>query len=184
MWQAGPRAQDHKLYREAHRDLTERVFLEDVHSKISQILKEIRHSWNLAYACGVLSAIAARSISVTEDAEIRRQFILLRDSREVAHTWLKEIMDQCDKSPPPGLRKDESAKEMTKWQRHILLVAMVYRSTFNVDDSFIDELLSSTEDVATFVECGNAIHISKPPSTVPSRSAPGYPCSPETNGSH
>ena len=61
--------------------------MKDVHSKISRILKEIRHSWNRAYACGVLSAIAARIISVTEDAEIREQFIqFLRDAREVVHT--------------------------------------------------------------------------------------------------
>ena len=165
IWQAGPRAQDHTWYREAHQDLTEQGFLEDVHSEISEILKEIKPSWNRAYASGVLIIIAARIISVADDVEIRGRFIqFLRDARSVAHTWLKDIMAQYDESPSRGIRKDESAKEMAKWQRHILLVAMVCRSTFNVDDSFVDTLLASSEDVATFVECGNAIHISKPPS--------------------
>jgi len=165
IWQAGPRAQNHTWYREAHRDLTEPDFLKDVHSEISEILKGIKPSWNRAYACGVLVTIAARIISITDAAEIRGQFSqFLRDARKVAHTWLKEIMAQCDKSPSPDIRKDESAKEMAEWQRHILLVAMVCRSTFNVDDSFTDTLLSSSEDVATFVECGHAIHTSKPPS--------------------
>jgi hypothetical protein len=165
IWQAGPRAQDHTWYREAHRDLTERAFLEDVRSEISEILQGIKPSWNRAYACGVLIAIAARIISVADDAEVRGQFTrFLRDARKIAHIWLKKIMAQRDKSPPPDIRKDESAKEMVKWQRYILLAAMVCRSTFNVDDSSVDTLLSSSEDVATFVECGNAIHISKPPS--------------------
>ncbi len=164
IWQAGPRAQNQTWHREAHRDLTEKAFLEDVCSEISKLLKEIEHSWNRAYACGVLSIIAARIITVADDAEIRERFIqFLRDARKIASTWLKQIMTQRDEAPPPDITKDESAKEMVKWQRHILLAAMVCRSTFNVDDSFIDELLWSCEDVATFVECGNAIHTSKPP---------------------
>ena len=165
IWQVGPRAQDQTWRREAHRDLTEPAFLEDVRSEISELLKEIEHSWNRAYACGVSSTIAARIISVADDAGIREKFIqFLREARKISYTWLKEIMTQRDKAPPADIRIDESAKEMVKWQRHILLAAMVCRSTFNVDDSFIDELLWSSEDVATFVECGNAIHTSKPPS--------------------
>ena len=165
IWQAGPRAQNQTWRREAHRDLTEKAFLEDVHSEISKLLNGIEHSWNRAYACGVLSTIAARIISVANDVEIRERFIqFLREARKIARTWLKEIMAQRDKAPPPDITKDESAKEMVKWQRYILLAAMVCRSTFNVDDSFIDKLLWSNEDIATFVECGNAIHISKPPS--------------------
>ena len=165
IWQAGPRAQNQTWRREAHRDLTEQAFLKDVSSEISKLLKGIERSWNRAYACGVLSTIAARIISVTDDAEIREKFIrFLRDARKIAHTWLKVIMAQRNKAPPADIRIDESAKEMVKWQRHILLAAMVCRGTFNVDDSFIDKLLWSSEDVAIFVECGNAIHTSKPPS--------------------
>jgi len=163
IWQAGPRAQDHAWRREAHQDLKERAFLEDVSSEISHILEGIKQSWNRAYACGVLCTIAARIVSIADDPEIRERFIrFLRDARNIARSWLKDIMEQSDNSPPSDDSKDDSAKEM-KWQRHILLAAMVCRSTFDVDDSSIDKLLCSREDVATFVECGNAIYTSKPP---------------------
>jgi hypothetical protein len=168
MWQAGPRSNRNEWRREAHVDGDELAFGLEAVREMEAALDSIEDNRTWAYACGVLIAMTARILSLTDEPEVRDATIgLLNRVRNVVHKWLKEIT-RADEGMDErmGVRlhlADEAGVGTIEKAREALLLAILSCSTFDVDDEYIGRAFQSAQDVALLVECRNIICMNKPP---------------------
>ena len=164
MWQAGPKSKDNEWRRESHVDGGEVAFgLEAVH-EIEAVLDSIQDNRTWGYACGVLIAMAARILSLTDTPQVHDAAIgFLNRVRQVVHKWLKEITEADESADTDVDVADEAGDRTVERARQALLLAILGCSTFDVDDEHIDRVFRSAQDVSLLVECRNTICMNKPP---------------------
>ena len=161
MWQAGPKSNGNEWRRESHVDGDEAVFCLEAVQEMEAVLDSIQDNRTWAYACGVLIAMAARILSLTDESQVHDAAIgLLNRVRNVVHKWLKEITGADERADTDIDVADEATVDRA---RQALLFAILGCSTFDVDDEYIDRVFRSAQDVALLVECRNTICMNKPP---------------------
>ena len=166
MWQAEEKSTTNAWRREAHADAAEPAFGKEALEEMTDFLENIAENWAWSYACGILIAMAARIMSLTDELEVQGAALkFLKRARTVTHGWIKEIRDAKKKDAQCNSNADGTgpAEGTVVKQRQALLVALVCTSTFNVDDSLIDYVLDPAHDIAILVECRNVIYMNKPP---------------------
>ena len=160
MWQAGPKSKGNEWRRESHLDGDEGAFGLEAVQEMEAVLDIIQDNWTWAYGCGVLIAMAARILSLTDKPKVRDTAIsLLHRVRRVIHKWLKEITGADERTDTEFDEAGDGAVERT---RQTLLLAILGCSTFGVDDEHIDRVFQSAQDVSLLVECRYTICMKTP----------------------
>ena len=171
MWQAGPRSKGNEWRRESHLDGAEAVFGLEAVQEMEAVLDSIQDNRTWAYACGVLIAMAARILSLTDQPQVRDASVgFLHRVRYVVHKWLREITGVDERTATEIDFANEAGDGTVERTRQALLLAILGCSTFDVDDEHIDRVFQSAQDVSLLVEWRYTICISTPPvlSTLPS----------------
>ncbi len=164
MWQAGPKSKDNEWRRESHVDGDEVAFGLEVVQEMEAVLDSIQDNRAWAYACGVLIAMAARLLSLTDKPQVRDASIgFLYRVRHVVHKWLKEITGADERTDTEIDIADEAGDGTVERTRQALLLATLGCSSLDVDDEHIDRVFQSAQDVSFLVECRNTICMNKPP---------------------
>ena len=163
MWQAEKKSTTNAWHREAHVDAAELAFGLEALEEMADFLENIEGNWTWSYACGVLIAMAARVLSLTDEPQVRGAAVeFLKRARAITHQWLKDIMGAQRQNTECNEGAGSTDGTIGR-QRQALLVALVCISTFNVDEPLIDHVLDPAYDMALLVECRNVIHMNKPP---------------------
>jgi hypothetical protein len=164
MWQAGPRSMGNEWRRESHLDGDEMAFGLEAVQEMEAILDSIQDNRTWAYACGVLIAMAARILSLTDKPQVRDDTIgLLNRVRRVVHKWLKEVTGADERTDAKFDVANEAGDVTVERTRQALLLAILGCNTFDVDDEHIECVFHSAPDVSLLVECRNIICMNKPP---------------------
>ena len=164
MWQAGPRSKGNEWRRESHLDGDEAVFGLEAVEEMEAVLDSIKDNRTWAYACGVLIAMAARILSLTDQPRVQNTAIdLLNRVKHVVRKWLEEVTGDDERTDEEIDKADETRDGTVERTRQALLLATLGCSTFDVDDEHIDRVFQSAQDVSFLVECRNTICMSKPP---------------------
>ena len=164
MWQAGPKSKGNDWRRESHLDGDEAVFGLEAVQEMEAVLDSIQDNRTWAYACGVLIAMAARILSLTDKPQVRGTAIcVLMRVRNVIHKWLKEITGVDERMSAETELADDAGDGTVERTRQTLLLAILCCSTFDVDDEHVDSLFQSAQDVSLLVQCRNIICMNKPP---------------------
>jgi hypothetical protein len=164
MWQAGPKSKGNEWRRESHVDAAEAAFGSEAIQEMDAVLDSIQDNRTWAYACGVLIAMAARLLSLTDERQVcdaaLRHLIRVRG---VVHKWLKETTGAAERADAAIAVAEQAGDGSVERARQALLVAILGCSTFDVDDEHIDSVFQSPQDVSFLVECRNTICMNKPP---------------------
>ena len=164
MWQAGPKSKGNEWRRESHLDGDEAAFGLEVVQEMGEVLKSIQDNRTWAYACGVLIAMAARILSLTDQPKVCENAVDFLDRvRDVVRKWLKEITGADERMDTKFDVVDEAGDGTVERTRQALLLAILGCSTFDVDDKHVDHVFRSAQDVSLLVECRNIICMNKPP---------------------
>ena len=164
MWEAGPKSDGNEWRRESHLDGDEAVFGLEAVQEMGAVLDSIQDNRTWAYACGVLIAMAARILSLTDKPKVPDTAIdLLNRVRHVVHKWLKEVTGADERTDTEIDVAGEAGDGTVERTRQSLLLAILVCSTFDVDDEHIDGVFHSAQDVSLLVECRNIICMNKPP---------------------
>ena len=164
MWQVGPKSKDNEWRRESHLDGDETIFGLEAVREMGAVLDSIQDNRTWAYGCGVLIAMAARILSLTDKPQVRDTAIdFLNRVRHVVHKWLKEVTGANERTDTEIDVADEAGDGAVERTRQALLLAILVWSTFDVDDEHIDRVFHSAQDVSLLVECRNIISMNKPP---------------------
>jgi len=164
MWQAGPKSNANEWRRESHLDGHEAVFGLEALQEMEAVLDGIQDNRTWAYGCGVLIAMAARILSLTDKPKVRNTAIsLLIRVRHVIHKWLKEVTGADERTDTEINVAHEAGEGAVERTRQTLLLAILGCSTFDVDDEYIDRVFQSARDVSLLVECRYTISMNTPP---------------------
>ena len=164
MWQAGPKSKGNEWRRESHLDGDEAVFGLEAVQEMESVLDSIQDNRTWAYGCGVLIAMAARILSLTDNPKVRDTAIdLLIRVRHVIHKWLKEVTGAGERTDKEINVADEAGDGAVERTRQSLLLAILGCSTFDVDDEHIDRVFQSAQDVSLLVEWRYTICMNTPP---------------------
>ena len=165
MWQAGPKSKGNEWRRESHLDGDEAVFGWEAVQEMNAVLNGIQDNRTWAYACGVLIAMAARILSLTDQPQVRDASIgFLHRIKDVVRKWLKEITGDDERTDTEIDMAGEAGDGTVERTRQTLLLAILGCSTFDVDDEHIDRVFrDEDEDVSFLVQCRNTICMNKPP---------------------
>jgi len=164
MWQAGPKSEGNEWRRESHLDGDEVVFGLEAVQEMEAVLDGIQDNRTWAYGCGVLIAMAARILSLTDKPKVRDTATgLLKRVRHVIHKWLKEVTGVGERADTEVNVADEAGDGAVERTEQTLLLAILGCSTFDVDDEHIDRVFQSAQDVSLLVECRYTICMTTPP---------------------
>jgi len=164
MWQAGPKSMGNEWHRESHLDGAERAFGLEAVQEMEAVLDSIQDNRTCAYGCGVLIAMAARILSLTNEPKVRDTAIgLLYWVRHAIHKWLKEVTGADERTDTEFGVADKAEDGAVERTEQALLLAILGCSTFDVDDEHIDRVFQSAQDVSLLVECRYTIYMNTPP---------------------
>ncbi|KAI5806049.1 hypothetical protein EDC01DRAFT_638496 [Geopyxis carbonaria] len=148
-WQAGePGATD--AARMSHDDLLDLRFGEALLNELMDALSVVEMNWQEAGAVHIYVVIALKVLTLTPHLPVRELAVkFLREARNITLSWVRSL---CSKLP------DVKESDMHEAQLRVVQLAAICRTTFNIGESQLDLLLSTSEDIAVVMECATMIH--------------------------
>lgn len=152
-WQAGP-PESSEFCRESHLDLQELQFGNNLLFELENMLKSIEANWQEGIAAHTLIKLAARLLSVSKHETITSRAIkFLREARRVCLKWTRQLAEK--------LRGCEE-EDTEDFQFRALRMAAICRTTFDVDEVYLRDVLHSDSDFADLVQCATIVHDNTP----------------------
>ncbi|KAJ7483151.1 hypothetical protein FB451DRAFT_1084291 [Mycena latifolia] len=152
-------------YREAHFDLSEEQFGEEVLAVLSTRLDSISENWREGWTATTLGDIACRLFSLSRPGRVKdAAFAFLSRLRDVQFRWMKQILLLLKNHSVPSDRELAGAANSDLIHR-VLQVAASCRSTFAIDSTDIasfGHVFSVDGAVSIFVQCAIAIQKNVP----------------------
>ncbi|QRV92776.1 kinase-like protein [Ceratobasidium sp. AG-Ba] len=173
-WQIGVLAQNGQT-RDWHVDLDDPEFGRLLVYQAFRTLERVRSNWlegTTVHTIGVLvlltdnrHSLTSSSITVTLAARLLASttaistytdaYKFLQDARTVTFSWLEELLLK--------LQNAESESQILGYQQQVCEMAIICRSTYDVDERHLSQILSRSEEFHPFVSCSVILHDNQPP---------------------
>ncbi|KAG8752032.1 hypothetical protein FRC14_007412, partial [Serendipita sp. 396] len=129
-WQVGPGISE-DYCRDAHRDLQDVSFSQQLLDTVQWHMDRLRDSGTKVWHLACLILIASRSLSLSPDNRIANSALrLLSQARTIALSWIQKL--EC-----ANRKEAEPSKD---YQQRISVLAMVCRSTFDVEARYLPSI--------------------------------------------
>jgi hypothetical protein len=147
VWQVGPMG-DEGLCREAHSDLMDDQFCQEVLEELRMTLQMIKNNWTqyVFLACMVTLALRIHSFAQSEELRDFASTILAK-ARYLAFQWITTLR----KSP---LERNERNNH---WKRALIGASLVLRATFDVEDREGFSVFKTNQDLVWYLYTGTLI---------------------------
>lgn len=143
-WQAGSRGGSD--FRNAHLDLQNPSFCEELLASFSKSLKSISANWKSDHAMLSLIVVVLRVSSLSSDANVVTNALdLLRKMRSVTKHWTSILATIVAKCVEPD--------QIFKSQQRLFKAAVLCKMTFDVDTPYLPRVMSTANELKTWVEC-------------------------------
>ena len=144
VWQAGIPIDC--VARNAHLDVTNANFAEELLMEIDIKLASIHGNWKSDHAMAVLIVLTLRVLSLTSSEEIVRHTIgILRRIRTATKQWTRMIGNML-----PDAKGSEQASSLST---SLLKAALLGKMTYDVEDQYVEDVVCTDDDLSTWVEC-------------------------------
>ena len=151
VWQAGSNGTSE--LRNAHLVLRDAPFCIELLATIGKVLKSISANWKSDDAMLLLITIVLRVTSLSSDPSIIDKALdLLRNMRSVSRDWVS-ILTSINYVEP---------EQNSKLQQRLLKTAILCKMTFNVDTPYLTRVMSTADDLKTWVECSIYVRNNSP----------------------
>jgi hypothetical protein len=143
IWQAGPNKIARMWCRDAHQDLLDKRFAEEMLVILNEGLGKIGDSGREIVHLATLTALASRLLSLTGDPAARGGCLLFLEAiRERAWGWVNLVEAEVAANT-----NDDS----TRLHHKMALIAVVLRLTFDVDENVMEGLCNSPANITTLL---------------------------------
>lgn len=144
--QAGPPGED--VLREAHGVFRDDAKAFDIVENLDHAVEKIKRNWESAQALSLFASITARVLSLNAKTKFAC-FLLLAKIRDIAMTWIQSLRELAHQSL--------THKDWSLFVGKGVEVAFVCASTYDVDDMYMIEVLSSVSDAPTLIQAAIVI---------------------------
>ncbi|KAE9976350.1 hypothetical protein BLS_002095 [Venturia inaequalis] len=146
------------VLRESHVLLDDASFAQDIVESLQSAVSATEENWQGATSIKTFIALALRILSISSRVELRRRCLnVLTVARQATLSWLQDLAAK--------FRACDNDREQELWTNSALEVALSCSSTFDVDITDMQDLLSIGNNLAAFIECAVTIHDICPAST-------------------
>ncbi|KAE9977309.1 hypothetical protein EG327_007776 [Venturia inaequalis] len=140
-----------EVLRESHVLLDDASFAKDIVESLQSAVSATEENWQGATSIKTFIALVLRILSTSSHAEVRRRcFNVLTSARQATLSWLQDLAAK--------VRACDDDAEQKVWTNSALEVALSCSSTFDVDVTDMQDLLSTKNNLAVFIECAVTIH--------------------------
>jgi hypothetical protein len=145
IWQAGPIGVE-GLYREAHSDLKDTQFCQEVLTELRTLLGIVKDNWTqtLFLACIVALAVRIHNFSPMSEAVQSQASSILMEARNVAFQWMSTLR----KSPSEHCNANNQSKQA------LVGASLVLRTTFDVENRKNNRLFDTVQDIVWYLYAG------------------------------
>jgi predicted Zn-ribbon and HTH transcriptional regulator len=146
--QAGPESSS--VARSSHSRPCDELFGRRILESLYDSVSRVQENWESYTALWSFTFLSARLLSLVSK-ELSQDFMdLLKQCRKISYTWLKALLERAEDTSD-----DSQRKEFLKAASNIALICI---DSFNVDDSFLHQILASPQQAAIMVECSIVVH--------------------------
>lgn len=146
------------VLRESHMLLDDASFAKDIVESLQSAVSATEENWQGATSIKTFIALALRILSISSHAEVcRRCLDVLTVARQATLSWLQDLAAK--------VRACDDDVEQKTWTNSALEVALSCSSTFDVDVTDMQDMLSTENNLAIFIECAVTVHDICPAST-------------------
>jgi hypothetical protein len=170
IWQAGPIGEvveGGSLHREAHVDLLDEAFGNQVASELLRATRSVGSNWKEGGFLSLLILLALRLHAFSPHPIVRlRVRQLLGEARDLAMGWIKWLLNSP--SPAKRVEVEKPVEERCDHKSQALAtVALILRASFDVEEENYTQALQSRDDAERYIYAGiliSAIQIESFPS--------------------
>ncbi|KAJ6561124.1 hypothetical protein DFH09DRAFT_503515 [Mycena vulgaris] len=143
-------------YREAHFDLSQDYFGEEIVDVLDKRLGSISGNWKEGWTAATLSLVACRLFSLNESETVKTKALsFLSRLRQVLFDWMKQVLDLLNKPSATGVSPVSRADLVNR----VLQLAISCRSTYSIGPR---DLFYDRPAVFIFIRCAITIHTYTP----------------------
>ncbi|KAF8601976.1 hypothetical protein BDV93DRAFT_495249 [Ceratobasidium sp. AG-I] len=154
-WQIGPLLEDGRA-RDWHAELENKDYGRLLVSQSLDLLERVKANWLEATSVRTLIMLVARLLASTNDRTVQQDaYVFLRAARNVTLRWLRELLAK--------LQDAEIDSQILDYQERACEMAAICRSTYDVDPSHLESLLSTTDDFSILITCSINLYDNQPP---------------------
>ena len=147
-WQAG--SYNNSQYRVSHMECDDKAFCRELLSILARNVESVKANWKSDNALLLFTTITLRILSLSLRPDVKTMALgLLQKIREVAHSWT-EVLGQI-------IHETTAPEMLLRLQQRRLRSAILCKMTFDVDGSDLPNLLSTANDVCTWILCSNTV---------------------------
>lgn len=152
-WQASSAGTS--VLRNAHLDLQDPSFCEELLETVSRLLESIKANWKSDDAMLLLITVVLRVLSLSSDNNVSSMAVdLLGEMRLATENWTDVLGSFLHGTIEP--------KQILKLQQRLLKAALLCKMTFDVDDQYIQRMMSSAEDLKIWAKSSMHVHDNLP----------------------
>ncbi|KAF8597360.1 hypothetical protein BDV93DRAFT_596797 [Ceratobasidium sp. AG-I] len=154
-WQIGPLSTDNKT-RVWHVDLMNASYGQLLVTQSRNMIQRVKSNWLESVSVRTAVLLVSRLLSSAIDlVVIEDSHSFLREARTVALNWLHKLSKK--------LRAATIDFQIVDYQRRVCEMAMLCRSTYDIDLKHLAHLFSTPHDISTFISCSIFLYDNLPP---------------------
>lgn len=149
IYQAGT-PDEGKVRRDSHEVLADERFGLVFLIRLRDALQRLKENWEALRALASLIHLAARLLSLQYSAKVQGECLeYLTDARRVSFGWVNLLRDKAQHSTDDTQRMEFLSRAVE--------VALVCVNTFDVDQKYLDDILTSPSQASVLIQCSIAI---------------------------
>lgn len=149
IYQAGP-PKSGSVFRESHSILDDEYFSHSLLEALLGALQRVKENWESSQALQIFISLARRLLSLTSSDQIKVECLAyLAKVRLVTFIWVDLLRQKAYKATNDDQRIDLSARAVE--------VALICVDSFNLDERYLDDVLSVPEEATILIQCSIVI---------------------------
>ncbi|KKZ67076.1 hypothetical protein EMCG_07247 [[Emmonsia] crescens] len=162
IYQTGPSSNEN-VRRAGHQILEDENFAHSLLANLQKASQRVKENWESSQALSTFISLATRLLSLTSVGQIREGCLAyLASARAVALDWVKLLKDKAHRATDDGHKAALTSK--------LVEIALICVGSFDVDERYLDDVLSLPNDASDFIQC--SVVIQEGSRTIPMASNP------------